>query len=105
MEKPNIPFGLGVLSHGVANDIDLFPALAPFVGIPLLGDHIDNLKVVTPASHVIALILEAVALNGPFACSLQLHDTAADIRRDYENDLASAAERGTMVDVHDSCYG
>jgi hypothetical protein len=70
---------VGVFAHGVANCVDLLPALSPLVRIAFLRAHIDNLELVAPSVHVVFLVAHTVALDCPLARPLPLHDTSSHV--------------------------
>lgn len=77
--RAHIPLGLGVFPQGGADKVDLLPALAPLVRIPLLCAHVDDLEIVSPAGNVFLLVPHRVSLNGPLSRALPVHYAAADV--------------------------
>lgn len=88
-----IPFGVRVLAHGVADRIDFFPALSPFVRVALLRAHVHDLELVAPLLRVLPLVFQAVSFDCPFSRAFPLHDTASEVRCLYYDELAAAAEK------------
>lgn len=100
----NVPLGFWVFPHGCADEIHLLPALPPFMRIPLLGAHVDDLELVTPTSNVSLLVPHRVSFDCPLSCTLPVHHAASDISPEYYDDFFTASEPGRSPPmVYQSC--
>jgi len=101
-----LPLSLRILPQRGANKVDLLPALTPLVGVALLRAHVDDLEVVAPARDVALLVAYRVALDGPLAGTLPLHDAAAHVGAQNDDKLGAATQPGRPAPpVYQGCVG